>query len=131
MIVEADRKHSRGEEKLNIVAVGASEQTRRVQEAVARRAYEIFESRGSACWHELEDWRQAEAELVRPSCFGRMSVDGTLWMGTDAAIFAGEIGTCATEKLREPRHCRTLGPWHRVSCRTGRLKSQGVNGARP
>ena len=87
MILEADRKHSRADERLKIVAVDASEQTRRVQEAVARRAYEIFESRGSASWHELEDWRQAEAELVRPSCFGRMSVDGTLWMGTDAAVF--------------------------------------------
>ena len=91
MILEADRKHSRGEERPKIVAVDASEQTRRVQEAVARRAYEIFESRGCASWHELEDWRQAEAEVVRPSCFGPMSVDGALWMGTDAAIF--EEGT--------------------------------------
>jgi hypothetical protein len=42
-------------------------------------------------WHELEDWREAEAELVRSCCSGRMSVDGTLWMGTDAAVF--ERGT--------------------------------------
>jgi hypothetical protein len=62
-----------------------------VQEAVARRAYEIFESRGSAPWHELEDWRQAEAELVGPRCSGEMNLDGTLWVGTDAAIF--EQGT--------------------------------------
>jgi len=87
MRLETGRKHSRAGEKLKVVAVDASEQRRRVQEAVARRAYEIFESRGSAFWHELEDWRQAEAELVRPCCTGRMSVDGTLWMGADAAIF--------------------------------------------
>ena len=88
---EKDRKHSRAQEKPRVVAVTASEQTRRVEEAVARRAYEIFESRGSAPWHELEDWRQAEAELVGPRCSGEMSLDGTLWVGTDAAIF--EQGT--------------------------------------
>jgi Protein of unknown function (DUF2934) len=87
MILGAGRKHSKGGEKPKIVVVEANEQARRVQEAVARRAYQIFERRGSASWHELEDWRQAEAELVRPCCSGRMSVDGTLWMGTDAAAF--------------------------------------------
>jgi hypothetical protein len=91
MLLEAERKHSRAEEKVKIAAVDANEQTQRVHEAVARRAFEIFESRGSASWHDLEDWRQAEAELVRPSCFGRMSVDGTLWMGIDATDF--EEGT--------------------------------------
>ena len=64
MRTERDRKQSRTGEKLRVVAVNAIEQTRRVQAAVARRAYEVFESRGSAPWHELEDWRQAEAELV-------------------------------------------------------------------
>jgi hypothetical protein len=83
---ERDRQHSRADEKVTIVAVSASEQTRRVQEAVARRAYEIFESRGSASWHELEDWRQAEAELVGPRCSGEMSINGSLWVGTDGGI---------------------------------------------
>lgn len=84
---ETDRKHSRAQEKPRVVAVPASEQTRRVAEAVARRAYEIFESRGSAPWHELEDWRQAEAELAGPRCSGVMSLNGSVWVGTDAAIF--------------------------------------------
>ena len=72
---ETDRKHSRAQKKPRVVAVPASEQTRRVAEAVARRAYEIFESRGSAPWHELEDWRQAESELVRPRCSGQMNLN--------------------------------------------------------
>jgi len=42
--------------------MNGEEQARREQAAVARRAYEIFESRGSASWHELEDWREAESE---------------------------------------------------------------------
>jgi len=62
-----------------------------VQQALARRAYEIFESRGSASWHELEDWRQAESEVMRPRCSGQMTLDGNLWVGTDAASF--EEGT--------------------------------------
>lgn len=88
---ERDRKRSRADEKPRVEVVNAIEQTRRVQEAVARRAYEIFESRGSAPWHELEDWRQAEAELVGPQCTGEISLDGTLWVSTDATIF--EPGT--------------------------------------
>lgn len=87
MRLETARKHSRAGEKLKVVAVSASEQTRRVKEAVARRAYEIFESRGSASWHELEDWRQAESELVRPRCSGQMRLNDTLWVGADASIF--------------------------------------------
>lgn len=87
----ADKKHSRAGEKIKIFAVDASEQTRRVQEVVARRAYEIFESRGSASGHDVEDWSQAESELVRPCFSGRMSVDSTLWIGTDVGVF--EEGT--------------------------------------
>lgn len=82
----AGKKHSRAGENIKILAVEASEQTRRVQEEVARRAHEIFESRGSAPGHDVEDWRQAESELVRPCFSGRMTVDSTLWIGTDVAV---------------------------------------------
>jgi HSP20 family molecular chaperone IbpA len=37
-----------------------------IRDAVARRAYEIFERRGRADGHHEEDWRQAEAELLFP-----------------------------------------------------------------
>jgi hypothetical protein len=33
------------------------------QEAIARRAYELYLERGSTPGHELEDWLTAEAEL--------------------------------------------------------------------
>jgi len=32
-------------------------------DAIARRAYELYLSRGSEPGHEMEDWLQAEAEL--------------------------------------------------------------------
>jgi len=91
MLFTAIKKHRRLGEKVKVVALTSSEQARRVEAAVARRAYKIFENRGSASWHELEDWRQAETELLRPCCSGQMSVDGLIRVGTDAHIF--EEGT--------------------------------------
>jgi len=34
------------------------------QEQISRRAYEIYERRGREAGHEVEDWLEAEAELV-------------------------------------------------------------------
>ena len=34
------------------------------QEAIGRRAYELYLQRGSVAGHELDDWLQAEAELI-------------------------------------------------------------------
>lgn len=36
-------------------------------DSVARRAYEIFESKGPPWGHDLEDWLQAERELFHPA----------------------------------------------------------------
>lgn len=79
-------KHSRAGEKLNISVVGADEQARRIHAAVARRAFEIFQKRGTGA-HEEEDWRQAEAALLKPVCIGRMVVEGGLWVSVDASHF--------------------------------------------
>ena len=37
-----------------------------VQLAIARRAFELFETRGREHSHDWEDWFQAESELLRP-----------------------------------------------------------------
>ena len=37
------------------------------QEEVARRAYELFQSRGGETGHDVEDWLEAERELSRAS----------------------------------------------------------------
>ena len=34
------------------------------REAIAKRAYELYLQRGSVPGYELEDWLQAEAELI-------------------------------------------------------------------
>jgi len=37
-----------------------------IQLAIARRAYELFETRNGEHGHDWEDWFQAESELLRP-----------------------------------------------------------------
>ena len=41
-------------------------EVQQVQLAIARRAYELFETRGCEHGHDWEDWFQAESELLRP-----------------------------------------------------------------
>jgi Protein of unknown function (DUF2934) len=87
MLLQMSEKHSRTGEKVKVMAMDAREQEQRVQTEIARRAYEIFKSRGSSSGHELEDWRQAEADVICLSYYGRMVVDAGLWIGTDAEMF--------------------------------------------
>jgi HSP20 family protein len=42
------------------------EQTQKLTQMIAGRAYEFFEGRGRQIGHELEDWFRAEAEVLRP-----------------------------------------------------------------
>jgi HSP20 family molecular chaperone IbpA len=39
-----------------------------IHNMIARRAYELFEYRGRVPSHEIDDWVQAESELVYPCC---------------------------------------------------------------
>src|SRR5262252_7520504 len=65
----------------------AAEQRRRIDQAIARRAYEIFESRGAAGWHELEDWRQAESQVRCRLCFGLTTSLDSVRVGCDSGSF--------------------------------------------
>jgi len=86
MRLERAEKHSRAGEKIGIATVDAEEQARRIHAAIARRAFEIFEDRGSGA-HEEDDWRQAESALLGSFCIGRMSLDDSLWLSMDATHF--------------------------------------------
>jgi Protein of unknown function (DUF2934) len=91
MTTKKGEKCAMNGKRVKLTIIGGNEQKRRMQEAVAHRAYAIFESRGSGFWHELQDWGQAESELVRPLSCGRTPLGDRLWIGTDAGIF--EAGT--------------------------------------
>ena len=45
--------------------LGALEEA--IQKAIAYRAYEMFESKGRMHGHDMEDWFDAERDLVRPA----------------------------------------------------------------
>jgi HSP20 family protein len=42
------------------------DQLLQIYDGIARRAFEIFESRGGSPGHDLEDWFRAESELLHP-----------------------------------------------------------------
>jgi HSP20 family molecular chaperone IbpA len=91
MTTKGEEKRAKNGKRVKLTIIDGNEQMRRMREAVAHRAYAIFESGGSGSWQELQDWRQAESELVRPLNCGRTTVGDRLWVGTDARIF--EQGT--------------------------------------
>lgn len=80
---------------LKVVAVDSGEQTKRIHDAVARRAYHIFEGRGSAPGHELGDWQRAEFETVSPLDCGCLVLDDKMSVNTDVSLFGeGVIELC-------------------------------------
>ena len=56
-----------------------------IADAVARRAYDLYERRGRADGHHDEDWRQAESELVFP-----------------VAVTVSDAGPCRTVEAAVP-----------------------------
>lgn len=48
-----------------VPAQDLKERLNRTREAIARRAYEIFERRGHTHGRDMDDWLQAESELLR------------------------------------------------------------------
>jgi hypothetical protein len=42
-----------------------TESTSELQEQIRRRAYELYEQRGRDDGHEIDDWLQAESEVVQ------------------------------------------------------------------
>lgn len=39
-------------------------QSEAIQEQIRRRAYQLYEARGREDGHDLDDWKQAEAEIA-------------------------------------------------------------------
>ena len=76
-----------------------------VQLAIARRAYELFESRGCERGHDWEDWFRAESELLRP-------VSSTMTESGDRISVRANVFGFEENELRvsiEPRCITILG----------------------
>ncbi len=86
----------------NVLAARAA-QTR---DLVARRAYELYQRRGGAHGHDLEDWRQAEAEILH-------SCHHDLEESRDAFVLRAEVpGAFTADQLQvsvEPRRVMVHG----------------------
>lgn len=87
MKLETPHRRTRTSEKVSVTGVSAEEQAQRVHDAVARRAYEIFETHKGAGRQQVQDWAKAESEVMHPFCGGRMPINGNLWVGTDPSAF--------------------------------------------
>jgi HSP20 family molecular chaperone IbpA len=91
--------------KLKISAVNPSEQTQRMRDAVGRRAYQLYQNRGFRPGQELQDWRRAEWEVVKPLSCGFLTQDAKISLNSDASFFQeGEIEICV-----EPRRLAVCG----------------------
>jgi hypothetical protein len=75
-----DKKNLSDGNKPKVMALSFNEQATRIQDAVARRAYEIFASRAPESGNAIGDWRQAEAAMVKPLCCGLMPFGDHLWV---------------------------------------------------
>jgi HSP20 family protein len=57
-------------------------------DAIAKRAFEIFENNGRCFGNELSDWLQAESELLHPGHLELTETDGAFTVTADVPGFA-------------------------------------------
>ena len=73
--------------------VAATDLFARIQtlhDSIARRAYEIFESKGRTSGRDLEDWLQAESEFLHPVHVDVADSDDGLTVRAEVPGFRGE-----------------------------------------
>jgi HSP20 family protein len=73
--------------------VPAADLVKRLQElheSIARRAYEIFESKGRTSGRDLEDWLQAESQFLHPVHVDVADSDDGLTVRAEVPGFRGE-----------------------------------------
>ena len=78
---------------------------RELSNAIARRAFELFDGRGRAAGHDLEDWFRAESELLHPVHLDLAESDSAFTVHADVPGFTPkdiEVGV-------EPRHLTISG----------------------
>jgi len=97
---------------LMIRLVAGDELQSKMHDAVAWRAYRLFEVRGCVPGHETEDWARAESEVVGPLTCGSLDQDYRICLTADTTCFdEGPI-----EMWMEPRRLTLCGfdPNHKL-----------------
>lgn len=59
---------------------GIFKRMQEIQDAIARRAFELFEASGSLCGSDLDDWFKAEAELLKPIALDMKETDNEVFV---------------------------------------------------
>jgi len=77
----------------------------RIYEAIARRAFELFEGNGRWPGHDLDDWLRAEGEVLRPLPLELKEADGDFTVRAEVPGFAAND----LEITLEPRSLRISG----------------------
>ncbi len=69
-------------------------------DAIARRAFELFDSNGRQVGHDTEDWLRAEAELLHPVHLDVAEANGTLSVRAEVPGFAEQDIEVSVEPRR-------------------------------
>jgi HSP20 family molecular chaperone IbpA len=80
-------------ERQELKSLPASNLLDRVQDtynAIARRAFEVFERRGRADGHDLEDWLTAESELLHPLHVDIAEIDQSVMVRAEVPGFTAK-----------------------------------------
>jgi hypothetical protein len=80
-------RNSRKLHDLSIRLVAGDELQSKMHDAVAWRAYHLFEVRGCIPGHETEDWARAESEIVGPLACGSLDQDYRICLTVDTTCF--------------------------------------------
>lgn len=93
---------------VKVKIVNPSECLEAISAVIAKRAYEIYESRGCRSGCDQEDWRMAENEILQPlSCGVLESKDGVM-----VSAFCSSCGAKDIEEIHvcvEPRRLILMG----------------------
>jgi HSP20 family molecular chaperone IbpA len=82
-----------------------SDRVREIQDSISRRAFEIFEANGRVLGRDLENWIQAESELLYPACLHISKSGNALTVRGELTGFkVGDI-----EVKVEPRRLTVVG----------------------
>ena len=79
---------------------------KRMHDAVAWRAFRLYEARGCSQGHQAEDWSRAEAEVIRPLNGGMIVEEDCVCLTTDMSCFAPGV----VELWVEPHRITLCGP---------------------
>ncbi|MFZ3214544.1 MAG: Hsp20 family protein [Candidatus Acidiferrales bacterium] len=93
-----------------------ADQFDRIYDAIAQRAFELFEGNGQWRGHELEDWLRAEAELLHPLHMEMKESDGEFVVRAEVPGFNAKD----VEIKAEPRRLMIAGRREFKEDRNGR-----------